>query len=207
MRRLVGPVPVLVLVLVAVVMIVASGQRAWVTGRTRDAVLGVGQVSATGADSVAGLVGLALVALAAAVAAATAGRVGRIVGLVAMALSTALLAVVVFRVILDPDAVLGRAVAQQLGRTGTVASSGSPTGWASAAACAVVLLAVACVLAAVGRRGWHGLSSRYEKSPVAGGAGTAESDVAGARGQRARSTWEQLSQGHDPTDDDGPAPT
>ncbi|WP_048554202.1 Trp biosynthesis-associated membrane protein, partial [Nostocoides japonicum] len=128
-----------------------------------------------------------------------AGRIGRLVGLVAFAGATAFLAVDVVRFLLDPDAALGRAVAHQLGRTGSVPSTGSPTAWAYAASAAVVLLAAAFVLAATGRRTWGGLSARYEKDAGAGAA-----DVAGSRGERARSAWQQLSEGHDPTDDESP---
>ena len=202
MRRLTRPGPVLLLVGVAVLIVVAGGGKAWVTGRTHDAVLGAGRVAATGTESVPGLVGLALVALAAAVAAATAGRVGRVLGLVALGAATLVLAVDVVRFLLDPDVALGRAVAHQLGRTGSVASTGSPTAWAYAAAGAVVLLAVACGLAVAGRREWRGLSARYDKQE---GAAVPSAEVAGRRGERGRSTWEQLSEGHDPTEEPGPS--
>ncbi len=201
--RLTRPLPVVALVAVATLVLVASGSKAWVTGMTSDAVLGTSHVSATGTESVPGVVGLALVVLAAAVAAATAGRVGRVVALVAFGIATVALAVDVVSFLLDPDSALGRAVAHQLGRTGSVSSSGHPTAWAYAATGALVLLVLALGLAILGRRSWHGLSERYDKAEAAGeGAAT---DVAGRRGERARTAWQQLSEGHDPTDDDGPS--
>ena len=70
----------------------------------------------------------------------------------------------------------------------------TPTGFgktAKAAACAVALLGL--VGAVRGLRVWGGPSSRYEVADAGG-------PVAGPRGERVASAWDELSAGRDPTD-------
>ncbi len=165
--------------------------RTWVSGRTSDPVLGQATVSVTGSQAAPGVVALGAVALAALVAVFTGGaRLRRVsaVLLVLAALGATALSVLVLA---DPAAALGRQAAEQLGRTGAVGSAAalSPWPWASLAISAALSLAGGLATVAVGR--WGGLSGRFDRP------GTRE--VADSRGSR-RSTWDELSEGRDPTE-------
>ena len=173
--------------------LLVSGFRPWVTGAVDDAVLGATQISATGAEVAPGLSAVALAIAAAAVAAVAAGRIARLVALVAYAASVAIAVLLTVRVLLDPEGVLGPVAASRVGRTGTIENVADPTiwPWVALAACAVALLGL--VGAVLGVRAWAGPSARYEVSD-------AGSPVAGPRGERVASAWDELSAGRDPTD-------
>ena len=69
--------------------------------------------------------------------------------------------------------------------------------WAWLAAAAAVLLALGAVLAAASSRSWAGLSGRYDRGAK---------PASGPRGE-VRTTWDELSEGHDPTLRDAPDET
>lgn len=195
--RLTRPGPVVLLTVLAAGLVVVSASRAWAHGTTLDGGLGTRSVSVTGTQSVPGLVALALAAAAAAIAAATAGRIGRLVALVALALVTAGLGYGVLHFVTDAAAVVGSVAATRTGRTGRLDVTTSLTPWPWLAGIGVLVLVLATVLTALGRRRWRGLSARYQVEPG--------DDVSGRRGERVGSDWDRLSQGIDPTDDtDGP---
>jgi hypothetical protein len=181
---------VLVLVLVGAAVLLVTGSRVWLGGNVDDTVLGASAIHGTGSQVAKGVLGAALVGAAAAVAAATAGRVVRIIAALATTLAAVLALVVVIRILLDPGASLGELAATTTGRTGTVAASGEVTVWPWIAAVASLAMGVGGALALAAGRRWTGLSKRY--------------DAPAAR-PRARSAWDQLSQGSDPTQEDAGA--
>ncbi|NUO90988.1 MAG: Trp biosynthesis protein, partial [Dermatophilaceae bacterium] len=100
-------------------------------------------------------------------------------------------------VVLRPVTTVADAVARELARTTAPAATGSSTVWAWLAAAAAVLLAVGAVLAAASSRSWAGLSGRYDRGAK---------PASGPRGE-VRTTWDELSEGHDPTLRDAPDET
>ncbi len=198
--RLTSKGAVLLLAVLGAGTLLAGGSRTWVSGTVDDPVLGASRVAGSGTEVVPGLVALALAALAAVIATATSGRVARVVTLVIAALATCGLGGLVTRVLLDPSGVLGSVAAQSTGRTGSIETHASATGWAWAGVAAVAVLAAAVLAAGIGLRRWSGLSSRYE-APTAPRAGAPAGEGRGARGERVTSDWDRLSVGDDPTDD------
>ena len=124
-----------------------------------------------------------------------------VVAVVAYAACVAIAAALAVRVLLDPEGVLGPVAAARVGRTGSVETVAEPTiwPWVALAACLVALLGLAG--AVVGMRRWGGPSQRYEVPEGVAG------DVAGPRGERVTSDWDELSAGRDPTDVGPDAPT
>jgi len=192
---------VVLLALVGAGLLLVSAFRPWVTGAVDDAVLGATRISATGAEVAPGLTAAALAIGAAAIAVVAAGRIARVVAVVAYAACVAIAAALAVRVLLDPEGVLGPVAAARVGRTGSVETVAEPTAWpwVALAGCLVALLGLAG--AVVGMRRWGGPSSRYEAPEGAAG------DVAGPRGERVASDWDELSAGRDPTDVGPDAPT
>ena len=107
--------------------------------------------------------------------------------------SVVIAVILTVRVLRDPEAVLGPVAASRVGRTGSIENVADPTvwPWVALAACAVALLGL--VGAVRGLRVWGGPSSRYEVADAGG-------PVAGPRGERVASAWDELSAGRDPTD-------
>ncbi len=200
MSRLSSKGVVVLLALVGAGLLLVSAFRPWVTGAVDD-VLGATRLSATGAEVAPGLTAVALAIGAAAIAIVAAGRIARVIAVVAYALCVAVAAALAVRVLLDPEGVLGPVAASRVGRTGSVETVAEATiwPWVALLACLVALLGLAG--AVVGIRRWGGPSRRYE---VPDGAA---SDVAGPRGERVASDWDELSAGRDPTDVGPDAPT
>ncbi|HYN65504.1 MAG TPA: Trp biosynthesis-associated membrane protein [Ornithinibacter sp.] len=194
MSRLSAKGVVVLLAMVGAGLLLVSAFRPWVTGAVDDAVLGATRISATGAEVAPGLTAVALAIGAAAIAVVAAGRIARVVAVAAYAVCVAVAAALAVRVLLDPDGVLGPVAASRVGRTGSVETVADPTSWPWVAllACAVALLGLAGAVA--GLRRWGGPSQRYEVGEGAAG------DVAGPRGERVASDWDELSAGRDPTD-------
>ena len=199
MSRLSSKGVVVLLALVGAGLLLVSAFRPWVTGAVDD-VLGATRLSATGAEVAPGLTAVALAIGAAAIAIVAAGRIARVIAVVAYALCVLVAAALAVRVLLDPEGVLGPVAASRVGRTGSVDTVAEATiwPWVALLACLVALLGLAG--AVVGIRRWGGPSQRYE---VPDGAAA---DVAGPRGERVASDWDELSAGRDPTDvgPDGP---
>ena len=193
MSRLSSKGVVVLLALVGAGLLLVSAFRPWVTGAVDD-VLGATRLSATGAEVAPGLTAVALAIGAAAIAIVAAGRIARVIAVVAYALCVAVAAALAVRVLLDPEGVLGPVAASRVGRTGSVETVADATiwPWVALLACLVALLGLAG--AVVGIRRWGGPSQRYE---VPDGAAA---DVAGPRGERVASDWDELSAGRDPTD-------
>lgn len=194
MRALARRGPVALLGLVGGFALLAVAFRPWVSGAVDDAVLGATRISATGAEVAPGLTAVALALAAATVATVAGGRVTRVVALIGWAGLLVVAAGLTGRVLLDPDGVLGPVGAARVGRTGSVETVADPSAWPFVALVALALSLVGLACAAWGMGSWGGPSSRYEVAPTEGG------DVAGPRGERVASDWDELSAGRDPTD-------
>lgn len=194
MRRLARRGPVALLGVVGAFALLAVAFQPWVSGAVDDAVLGATRIRATGDEVAPGLTAIALAVAAAAVATVAAGRVTRAVALVGWAGLLTVAAGLTVRVLLDPDGVLGPVGASRVGRTGSVETVADPTAGAWLALAATAVSGLGLLGALLGVRSWAGPSSRYE-APGAGGG-----DVAGPRGERVGSDWDELSAGRDPTD-------
>jgi hypothetical protein len=188
--RLTSKRTVLVLVLVAASVILVSGAQEWVSGSVDDVVLGSGVLHGKGSDVAPGAQAAALVGLASAVVTATSGRVARLVAACSGMLAAVLGATVVILVLVDPGGALGSVAAVGTGRSGTLVAHSRAEGWAWGALAAMLVLGVGSLGALVGRRHWHGLSSRYDAGEPAARHPSAASPV---------SAWDQLSRGEDPT--------
>ena len=199
MRRLSRKGVVALLALVGATGILVSAFRPWVTGAVDDAVLGATQISATGAEVAPGLSAVALAVAAAAIAVVAAGRVARVVAVIAYAVCLVLAVGLAVRVIADPAGVLGPVAASRVGRTGSVEAVAEATAWPWAALLAAAVAFLGLVGAVVGLRTWGGPSQRYEAPD------RRAEEVAGPRGERVTSQWDELSAGRDPTDV-GPEP-
>ncbi|HMM94529.1 Trp biosynthesis-associated membrane protein, partial [Phycicoccus sp.] len=77
---------------------------------------------------------------------------------------------------------------------GTVEAVAAARAWPWGGRAGGLVVGGALVAALVGRRRWSGPSRRYEAP------GSAEGHVAGRRGERVTSAWDDLSEGRDPTD-------
>ena len=130
-----------------------------------------------------------------------AGRVARLVALVLWAACLAGATVLTVRVLARPRrASSGPVAAARVGRTGSVEASAAATVWPWVALVGVLVAGLGLAGALLGRARWAGPSRRYEVP------GTAEGHVAGSRGERVGTAWDDLSAGRDPTDvgDDRP---
>lgn len=201
MSRLATKGAVVLLSLLAAGLLLVSAFRPWVTGAVDDAVLGATRISATGAEVAPGLTAVALAIAAAAVAVVAAGRITRVVAVVAYAVCVGVAVLLAVRVLLDPEGVLGPVAASRVGRTGSVETVAEATVWPWVALLACLVALLGLLGAVVGLRRWGGPSKRYE---VPEGA---VADVAGPRGERVSSDWDELSAGRDPTDVGPDAPT
>ena len=196
MNRLSHKGSVALLALLGAAGLLVSGFRPWVSGTVDDAVLGASTISATGAEVAPGLSAAALAIAAAAIAVLAAGRIARVVAMLGYGACLLLAVGLTVNVLLDPAGALGPVAASRVGRTGSVETVAEPTLWPWVALLAVVLGALGLVGALVGRRRWGGAPTRYEV------ARTDDGHVAGARGQRVGSDWDELSAGRDPTDEE-----
>lgn len=201
MNRLSHKGSVVALALVGAALLLVSGFRTWVTGTVDDAVLGASTISATGAEVAPGLSAVALAVAAAAIAVVAAGRVARVIAAIGYAACLLLAAGLTVRVLADPSGALGPVAASRVGRTGSIETVAHASGWPWVALVAVVIAGSGLLGALVGVRRWGGPSARYEVT------GTDDTHVAGARGERVGSDWDELSAGRDPTDEGAGAST
>ncbi|MBM6546509.1 Trp biosynthesis-associated membrane protein [Janibacter sp. YIM B02568] len=186
------PVVLLLAVLGALVALAAS-RGVWIEGTVVD-IAGTTRAEATGTEAAAGLAGLALVGAAAAVAAVTSGRVGRIVAALALVAVVAAIGVLVGRVVLDPEGILGTVAGSRSGTSATLDATATTTPWPWVAALAVIPFALAALGALLAGTRWQALGAS---------AGRSETDRTESAGTTADSSdWERLSEGDDPTDED-----
>jgi uncharacterized membrane protein (TIGR02234 family) len=213
--RLTGKRSVSIAVGVPALVLLLATTRTWLTGRSAEPLLGGGVVSATGSQVAPGVVALALVCLVALVTTLTGGPVVRRVSSVVLVLAAAGSVALTVPPLTDPEQALGRVAAAGLGRTGVVRTTAEVSAWAWTALVAGVLLVLATLLAAVAAGRWSGLSSRFEvpvdESGRPASVGEPEATpAASARGTH-RTTWDELSEGRDPTvepaDPHTPSPT
>jgi uncharacterized membrane protein (TIGR02234 family) len=201
--RLTGKRSVSAAVAVPALLLLLATTRTWLTGRSAEPLLGGGAVSATGSQVAPGVVALGLVCLVALVTTLTGGPVVRRVSSVVLVLASAGAVALVVPPLSDPEQALGRVAAAGLGRTGVVRTTAEVSVWAWVALVAGALLVLASVLAAVAARRWSGLSSRFEVPADTGTSGRsadAPSQAAPVTRQGTpRTTWDELSEGRDPT--------
>ncbi len=188
---------VVLLSLGAGLALLVASFRPWITGVSTDPVLAGTPLQALGSDAVPGLLSLAMAVLAGGFAVVTTGPVARRISLVAYAVVLLLVGGLTARALMDADAVLGPLAATQAGRSGSLPVSATSTMWGWLAVLGVLLGLVALVGAGRGQRSWTGLGARFE----------ADRDVAGDRGERVSSAWDELSAGRDPTDEAGDPPS
>lgn len=189
MARLTSKRVVSVLVALPALLLLLAASRTWLTGRSADPLLGGGAVSATGSQVAPGVVALGAVAVVALVATLTAGPRLRRVSAAVVPLSALGALVLTLRPLLDPEGALGRVAAAGLGRTGEVRTTAAVSVWAWVALAAAALLLAASPVAVVAAGRWAGLSSRFE-APRA--------DAPSGRRPH-RSTWDEVTEGRDPT--------
>jgi len=193
----------------------ASGTQTWLVGTTNDAVLGRSTVTAIGSQAASGAVALAVVVLAAVIAAMVAGRrLRRVISLVGLAAAIGQVVHVAMSA-LSPADTLGPLAAAAVGRGGSIPVVGQSLTWAWIGLAGAVILAITAALTVVAVGRWPLPTRRYDspvkasdKSGSSGAAGSSAStaphagtrETAGPRGERVRSDWDSLSEGHDPTD-------
>ena len=213
---------VALLALVGVVVTFASGTQTWLVGTTNDAVLGRSTVTAIGSQAASGAVALAVVVLAAVIAAMVAGRrLRRVISLVGLAAAIGQVVHVAMSA-LSPADTLGPLAAAAVGRGGSIPVVGQSLTWAWIGLAGAVILAITAALTVVAVGRWPLPTRRYDspvkasdKSGSSGAAGSSAStaphagtrETAGPRGERVRSDWDALSEGHDPTDVSRPPST
>src|SRR4051794_8185272 len=185
-----------VAVLVPAALLLGLTTLPWATGESKD-VLSQAVTQVGGAAAAPGVVGLTVVCVVALLGLMTGGRIIRVVAAAVLVLASLGTLVMTALVALRPVETVAAAVARELARTTAPAATGSSTVWAWLAVAAAVLLVLGAARAAVWSRSWGGLSSRYERGDRA---------AAGPRGQ-VRTTWDELSEGGDPTLRDAPDET
>ena len=183
-------------VLVPAAALLGLTTRPWATGESRD-VLSQAVTDVTGGAAAPGVVGLAAVCVVALLGLMTGGRVIRTVSAGVLVLASLGAFVMTLLVALRPVDAVADAVARELARTTAPDATGSTTVWAWIAVGAAALLAVGAALTALSSRSWAGLSGRYERG---------EKPASGPRGE-VRTTWDELTDGRDPTLRDAPDET
>jgi hypothetical protein len=183
-------------VLVPALLLIGLSTRPWATGEAQD-VLTSGLTEVSGGAAAPGAVGLTVVTIVALLGLMTGGRVIRAIS--AGVLVIASLGVLVLTLVpaLRPVETIADAVARELARTTAPEATGTATPWVWLAVAVAVLLCVGSVAAAASSRSWAGLSGRYDRGTK---------PVSGPRGE-VRTTWDELSEGGDPTLRDAPDQT
>ena len=195
-RRLSSKGVVVLLALVGAGLLLVSAFRPWVTGAVDDAVLGATRISATGAEVAPGLTAVALAIGAAAIAVVAAGRVARVVAArrvrrVPRRRGRPRRA----RAARPRRRCSARSPRARVGRTGSVETVAEPTVWPW-----VALLACAGRAARARRRGRRHAPLGRPVAALRGARPGRRAEVAGPRGERVASDWDELSAGRDPTD-------
>jgi hypothetical protein len=183
-------------VLLPAALLLGLTTRTWATGESRD-VLSRAVTEVTGGAAAPGIVGLCAVCVVALLGLMTGGRVIRALSAGVLVLSAVGAALMTLFVALRPVTTVADAVARELARTTAPAATGTSTVWAWLAVVVAALLAVGAALATASSRSWAGLSGRYERGAK---------PASGPRGE-VRTTWDELSEGHDPTLRDAPDET
>lgn len=183
-------------VLAPALLLIGLATRPWATGEAQD-VLTSGPTEVTGGAAAPGVVGLTVVAIVALLGLMTGGRVIRAVSAGVLVIASLAALALTLVPALRPVETVADAVARELARTTAPEATGSTTPWAWLAVAVAVLLCLGSVAAAVSSRSWAGLSGRYERGAK---------PASGPRGQ-VRTTWDELSEGGDPTLRDAPDQT
>ena len=183
-------------VLVPAVLLIGLSTLTWASGESKD-VLSRGIVDVSGGSAAPGIVGLAAVCIVALLGLMTGGRIIRSVSAVVLVLASLGTVVLTLLVALRPVDTVADAVARELARTTSPATTGSTTPWVWVALAVAALLLTGAVLTALSSRAWAGLSGRYERG---------SRPESGPRGE-VRTAWDELSEGHDPTLRDAPDET
>lgn len=183
-------------VLVPAALLLGLTTRPWASGESRD-VLSQAVTEVTGGAAAPGVVGLTAVCVVALLGVMTGGRIIRAVSAAVLVLASLGTLAMTLLVATRPVETVADAVARELARTTAPAATGSSTVWVWGAVVVAALLALGAVLTAVSSRSWAGLSGRYERG---------DKPASGPRGE-VRTTWDELSEGRDPTLGDAPDET
>ena len=183
-------------VLVPAALLLGLTTRPWASGESKD-VLSQAVTDVTGGTAAPGVVGLTAVCVVALLGLMTGGRIIRAVAAAVIVLASLGALAMTVLVALRPVETVAEAVAHELARTTAPAPTGSSTGWVLLAVAAALLLVLGSASAAVSSRTWAGLSGRYERG---------DKPESGPRGEL-RTTWDELSEGRDPTLRDAPDET
>jgi len=185
-----------VVVLVPAALLLGLTTRTWASGESKD-VLSQAVTDVAGGTAAPGVVGLTTVCVVALLGLMTGGRIIRAVAAIVLVLASLGALAMTVLVALRPVDTVADAVARELARTTAPAATGASTVWVWLAVGAAVLLALGSASAAVSSRRWAGLSGRYERG---------DKPESGPRGEL-RTTWDELSEGRDPTLRDAPDET
>lgn len=182
-------------VIVPALVVLGLSLMTWVRGTAPEA-LAHGLTEVRGAGATPGGIGLVVICLILLLAQLIAGpglrRIAAWLAVLAAAGATAL----IVRVALTPEESVAASIAGTVGRSTVEGATGSTTWAVWAAVVAGLGLVVGTVRGALSADRWGGLSSRYER----------ERPKAGPLGQ-VRTTWDELSDGEDPTLRDAPEQT
>lgn len=177
---------VLLIGALAVILMVAANTRTWVSGSVTDAVLQQAHTTASGGKAAPALLASALVGAAAVIATLTTDRIPRWIASIITLVAGVVGVAVVLAPVRHPAEVLADVATTMTGHTGDRTIQASLTIWPWVGLLGSVLLVLTGVLAILGARTWSGLSTAY--------------DAPGRTTVRARSDWDMLSDGEDPTD-------
>jgi uncharacterized membrane protein (TIGR02234 family) len=195
-RRVLDKRRATLVVLVPAAVLLGCSTRPWAVGESGD-VLSQAVTEVAGSAAAPGVVGLAAVCVVALLGVMTGGRVIRAVAAGVLVLASLGALAMTLLVALRPGQTVADAVARELARTTAPAATGSSTVWAWLAVTMAVLLAVGAVLTARSSSSWAGLSGRYDRG---------DKPASGPRGE-VRTSWDELSEGGDPTLRDAPDET
>ena len=169
-----------------------SATRTWITVDVASSSVQIPQIVVDGATAAASVTAVSVVVLAGSLALLIAGKIARYIIAVICLLAGATVIAAGLGALRDPQAVASTAVAEA---TGLAQNAGeyALTAWPAVAVAAGVLMALQAVLVMIFAGRWPAKASKYDRQ--AAKASVEPKD----QSSRNIASWEQLSQGEDPT--------
>lgn len=169
-----------------------SATRTWITVDVASSSVQIPQIVVDGATAAASVTAVSVVVLAGSLALLIAGKIGRYIIAAICLLAGATVITAGIGALRDPQAVASTAVAEA---TGLAQNAGeyALTAWPAVAVIAGVLIVLQAVLVLVFAGRWPAKASKYDRQ--AAKASVEPKD----QSSRNIASWEQLSQGEDPT--------
>lgn len=169
-----------------------SATRTWITVDVASSSVQIPQIVVDGATAAASVTAVSVVVLAGSLALLIAGKIARYIIAVICLLAGATVIAAGLGALRDPQAVASTAVAEA---TGLAQNAGEYvlTAWPAVAVVAGVLMALQAVLVLIFAGRWPAKASKYDRQ--AAKASVEPKD----QSSRNIASWEQLSQGEDPT--------